>query len=250
MEIVSPVLNSGQAITKTLSEFWEAMSVHFDVKNEKSCGGHVHVTPSTATKRFSMEDLRTIAFATVYYEHYVYSILPITRRTNEYCQLNTKSDCRLGQTCRLGISTASLGQVSSTIKAITTGRDLYNYMQGRSRYVLWNFQNIFPHPTTGRCSGTVEFRGGSQFLNTSGTLRWLAFVLAFISLALEEVCSTFVQSSALANSSQDLLRTNNVTYQSPSAENIKSWWKKVRQSAKTLKMMRHLPEDHKKMEQN
>ena len=70
--------------------------------------------------------------------------------------------------------------------------DLYFYMQG-NRYVLWNFQNIFPHPKTGRCTGTVEFRGGNQFLNTRGTLAWVAFVLGFITLALQEVSFTMYE---------------------------------------------------------
>jgi len=61
--------------------------------------------------------------------------------------------------------------------------------QREGRYVLWNFANIIPQGTNPFCTGTVEFRGGSQFLNATTTLKWVAFVVSFIQLALDEVSS-------------------------------------------------------------
>ncbi|PHH69678.1 hypothetical protein CDD83_5650 [Cordyceps sp. RAO-2017] len=124
-------------------------------------------------------------------------------------------------------------RVAADIAALPGEMELYFYMQG-NRYVLWNFQNIFPNPKTGRCSGTVEFRGGNQFLNTRGTLAWVAFVLGFITLALKE----------------DLLG-NFKSYVSPAEPNfphrLVEWWARIRRAAKKSKMSRHLPEDYSKM---
>jgi Putative amidoligase enzyme len=191
MEVVSPTLNTRQSVTDTISEFWEAMSVHFDVQRDTSCGGHVHVTPMRNGNKFTLDELKKVAFATVFYEDYITSILPLVRRTNDYCKPNSKSTNRKGESCRLrtllasGKTLQSLQNVAVEIRTITSGRDLCQFMQ-KTRYVLWNYQNIFPSPS-GKYTGTVEFRGGSQFLNTKGTLSWVAFVMGFMTLALDEV---------------------------------------------------------------
>lgn len=188
MEVVSPKLNTTMHLTSTLSDFWEAMGVHFNPQKDVSCGGHVHVTPVSLNSKFSFRSLKKIAFATVVYEEFVAQTLPQARRENKYCQANSKSEDSglrdtLGPWAR---SAQTLQSVAAAIRGLRNEIDLYIYMQG-SRYVLWNFQNIFPNPKTGRCTGTVEFRGGNQFLNTKGTLAWVAFVLGFVTLALQEV---------------------------------------------------------------
>lgn len=188
MEVVSPRLDTTLHVSRILGDFWEAMRVHFNPQRDPSCGGHVHVTPVSRKNKFKLSSLKKIAFAAVVYEDFVSSILPPSRRNNQFCKLNSQSpDSRLAETLLWGKSTSSLKQVAAEIRVLSTEMDLYAYMQG-NRYVLWNFQNIFPHPKTGRCTGTVEFRGGNQFLNTKGTLAWVAFVLGFITLALKEVC--------------------------------------------------------------
>lgn len=187
MEVVSPKLNTTMPLTNTLSDFWEAMAVHFNPQKDISCGGHVHVTPVSLNNKFSFRSLKKIAFATVVYEEFVSATLPQARRENKYCQVNSQSmDSGLRESLAWGKTTQTLQRVASEIRSRPNETELYFYMQG-NRYVLWNFQNIFPNPKTGRCTGTVEFRGGNQFLNTKGTLAWVAFVLGFVTLALQEV---------------------------------------------------------------
>ncbi|KND89815.1 hypothetical protein TOPH_05523 [Tolypocladium ophioglossoides CBS 100239] len=236
MEVVSPRLDTTQPVSRTISDFWEAMRVHFNPQRDLSCGGHVHVTPVSLRNKFSLKSLKKIAFATVAYEDFVSLMLPAPRRENQYCRPNSQSlESGLRETLlRWGTrSTAALQQVAAEIKAVPSEMELYFYMQG-NRYVLWNFQNMFPSPKTGRCTGTVEFRGGNQFLNTRGTLAWVAFVLGFITLALKE----------------DLL--NKFTaYVSPAEPNfphrMAEWWTRIRRAAKKSKMGRHVPEDYAKM---
>jgi hypothetical protein len=131
------------------------------------------------------------------------------------------------------ISTSSSSipmKVAASIKAATTEADLCFYMQG-NRYVLWNFQNIFPSPKTGKCTGTVEFRGGNQFLNTTGTLAWVAFVMGFITLAIEE---DLINKFTIFTTSED------PKFQA----RIESWWKRIRSSAKASKLSRYLPSEY------
>ncbi|KAI9163214.1 hypothetical protein HJFPF1_04815 [Paramyrothecium foliicola] len=235
MEVVSPRLNTTQPVTRLLSDFWEAMRVHFNPQKDVSCGGHVHVTPVSLNNKFSFKSLKKIAFACIVYEEFVLSILPPPRRENQYCVINSRSaEAGVRETLLYGKSTATLQQVAAQIKALTTETELYFYMQG-NRYVLWNFQNIFPNPRTGRCTGTVEFRGGNQFLNTRGTLGWVGFVLGFITLAIHE----------------DLLHKF-TTYMPPTdpkfGASLEDWWKRIRKAAKKSRMSRHVPDDWRKMQ--
>ncbi|UNI23996.1 hypothetical protein JDV02_009779 [Purpureocillium takamizusanense] len=257
MEVVSPRLDTTQPVSRTLSDFWEAMRVHFSPQRDASCGGHVHVTPVSLRNRFSLRSLKRIAFAALAYEDFVAAVLPPGRRENQFCRLNSLSpEAGVGRpggplapllpaaAAGGGVSgdgnsygnrksTAALRRVAEEIRALPGETELYLYMQG-NRYVLWNFQNIFPNPKTGRCTGTVEFRGGNQFLNTRGTLAWVAFVLGFITLALKEN-----------------LLDNFTTYVSPAEPNfphrLAEWWVRLRRAAKKSRMSRHLPDDWTKM---
>lgn len=187
MEVVSPKLDTMQGVSPIISDFWEAMRVHFKPQQDISCGGHVHVTPVNMKNKFSLRTLKKIAFATVVYEDYVTEILPPARRDNHYCRRNSESlESGLNKMFGWKKSQGALHKVAADIRSIRSKLDLCHYMQG-NRYVLWNFQNICPHRKRRRCTGTVEFRGGNQFLNTKGTLAWVAFVLGFITLAKEEV---------------------------------------------------------------
>lgn len=187
MEIVSPVLNTSKGITKTLSEFWEAMSVGFEVQKENSCGGHVHVTPANALKSFTLTELQKCAFATIVAENLVHAILPRCRKNNKYCAVNSKSEGGgWARTAARGVTSSTITTAQAQILQANTLASLHDYMQG-NRYVLWNFANITPQRAGASCSGTLEFRGGSQFLDAKTTLKWVAFVVAFIHLALDEV---------------------------------------------------------------
>jgi hypothetical protein len=236
MEVVSPKLNTTMHLTTTLSDFWEAMRVHFNPQKDASCGGHVHVTPVSLNNKFSFRSLKKIAFATVVYEEYVASMLPQARRENKYCMANSQSpDSGLRETMNAwGRSPQTLMRVAAEIKKCRNEPELYFYMQG-NRYVLWNFQNIFPNPKTGRCTGTVEFRGGNQFLNTKGTLAWVAFVLGFVTLALQEDLLTNFSSSYKASTDPGYTKA------------IGDWWKRIRKASRKSRMSRHLPEEYTKM---
>ncbi|KPM45050.1 hypothetical protein AK830_g1433 [Neonectria ditissima] len=234
MEVVSPRLDTTQHVSEILGDFWEAMNVHFNPQRDISCGGHVHVTPVSLNNKFSLRTLKKIAFATIYYEEFIAAMLPPVRRENQYCKMNSKSEeSGLRNSLVWGKSTAALAQVATEILARSSEVELYFYMQG-NRYVLWNFQNIFPNPKTGRCTGTVEFRGGNQFLNSKGTLAWVAFVLGFITQAMQE---------DLINKPPSYTRPGDPNFE----PRLQSWWARLRKAAKKSKIGRYLPEDYTRM---
>jgi len=201
MEVVSPILSTRQPVTDTISDFWETVSISFDVQKDSSCGGHVHATPLRSDNKFTLDELKKIAFTSVIYEDYVALILPPARRSNCYCKLNCQSTSNTGEGCPLhmlllgGKTSQSLQAVASEIRDISAEKDLCVFMQ-KDRNVLWNFQNIHSDPS-GKYLGTVEFRGGSQFLNTRAIMSWVAFVLGFINLALEMVSSPKIRRPSL-----------------------------------------------------
>ncbi|KAF4124499.1 putative amidoligase enzyme [Geosmithia morbida] len=236
MEVVSPRLDTTLHVSNILSDFWEAMRVHFNPQKDTSCGGHVHVTPVSLNNKFSLKSLKKIAFATVVYEDFVAALLPPVRRNNKYCQANSRSlDSGLNEVLAWGRSASSLARVASDIYSCANEVELWMYMQG-NRYVLWNFQNIFPNPKTGRCTGTVEFRGGNQFLSTNGTLAWVAFVLGFITLAQQEDLIRNFTSSIYVDSSDPKFQ-----------KRMGEWWNRLRKASKKSNLSRYLPEDYDKM---
>jgi hypothetical protein len=133
------------------------------------------------------------------------------------------------------LSGAALQKIAAEIKSKTNETELWFYMQG-NRYVLWNFQNIFPNPKTGRCTGTVEFRGGNQFLSTKGTLAWVAFVLGFITLASQEDLLNKFTAGAFVDADDEKF-----------GKNVEEWWKRIRRAARKSRLSRYLPEEHTKM---
>ncbi|KAL2210269.1 hypothetical protein CC79DRAFT_488676 [Sarocladium strictum] len=233
MEVVSPKLNTTQDVTEIFSDFWEAMRVHFNPQKDISCGGHVHVTPLNLTSKFSLKALKRIAFATVFYEDFIDAILPQARIENKFCIKNSRSlGSGISEAMSWGKSPVVLQQVATKIKGLKNEVELYMYMQG-DRYVLWNFQNTIPNPKTGRSTGTIEFRGGNQFLSTSGTLAWLAFVLGFVTLALkQDLLHNFTSSSFVSSHNDRFL------------EQVVEWWSNIRKAAKKSKLGRHLPSDY------
>ncbi|PHH65265.1 hypothetical protein CDD81_3124 [Ophiocordyceps australis] len=238
MEVVSPRLDTTLAVGRTLSDFWEAVRVHFSPQRDASCGGHVHVTPVSERNRFSLRSLKAIAFATLVYDDFVAAVLPQARRENQYCRSNSTSpDSGLRAALEPwgGAKTpAALAAVAADLRALPSEMHLYFYMQG-NRYVLWNFQNIFPNPKTGRCTGTVEFRGGNQFLNTRGTLAWVALVLGFITLALNELLIDSPLGHVVAPGQPNF------------PHRLDEWWTRIRAAAAKSRMSRYLPQDYSKM---
>ena len=162
-----------------IQRFWEVVRHDFVVQTNHSAGSHIHVAP--VNRNFTLGELRTIAFAVIINESSVCQTLPQERRDSSYCARNSKVSRFIGNNS----SSAALKAIAIYVRNISTKADLCRYMQDGDRKVLWNFQN-----TVGSTpSGTVEFRGGRHLRGPVRTRRWITYVLAFIAMALKEVCT-------------------------------------------------------------
>ena len=92
-----------------------------------------------------MKELRSIAHAVAPQEKFVLKILPLERIDNEHCR--PSSAC--SEELKLDLEPSSgddYGQsfldVALALCSAATKEELIEYMQRRSRYALWNFDNI------------------------------------------------------------------------------------------------------------
>lgn len=135
---------------------------------------------------FQLDELKAIAFGVVFYDEQVQQVLPESRKNNNYCMPNKKHSRNLNG--------KSVTQVAESIKPVRNEEDLVEIVQGLSkddRAVLWNFHNVTKMPFTNEPAiGTVEFRGGRCLRGPVRTKRWISFAVAFIVLAIQEVCHT------------------------------------------------------------
>lgn len=152
------------------------------MKKNTSCGAHVHVSPYQC--RYDLGQLKRIAYAVVVWEDFVQEILPEERRDNRWSQ----SAADLSDDLSTDIESGDEGSeddifhvVRQRIRGMRSRKQLVNYMQEKSRYALWNFENVLEGK-----SGTVEFRGGRHLRGRVRTKRWIAFAVNFISLALQD----------------------------------------------------------------
>jgi hypothetical protein len=165
--------------------FWKALDKVFTVIPDISCGAHIHIAPIGGS--YTLDELKKIAFAVCYYEALVYALLPAERHNNVHCQRNSKVALRLDHL--LGSpSSSSLRKLAGDIKSKRSSLELCYYMQGDelNRKVLWNFRNTITGVIP-PSSGTIEFRGGRHLRGPVRTLRWIAFAVVFVSMALDEV---------------------------------------------------------------
>ncbi|KAH6633762.1 putative amidoligase enzyme-domain-containing protein [Boeremia exigua] len=184
LEAVSPILSTNNVWEEDIETFWEAWSKVFHMPTtSKRCGSHIHVSASP-NKRFSREQLRSIAFGVILYEGNVLQLLPESRRENDYCTPNTDHIWELDDLSYDFTDPIHLEEVRDTIWGSfqdddRIGYDLPKFMQGNNRKVLWNFQNI-------RKSGSIEFRGGPRLRGPIHTKRWIAFVVSFIHMCISK----------------------------------------------------------------
>jgi hypothetical protein len=134
----------------------------------------VHIARSRV-ERFTLSQLKTIAYAVVVYEPFVTELLLPARRERAYCKPNTRSSDYLYRV------RGDAGAVARLIDSAGGEEELRNIMQS-SRNVLWNFDGVLPGG-----SGAIEFRGGRSLRGELRTKRWMAFAVSFVHAMLQQV---------------------------------------------------------------
>ena len=190
-EAVSPICESRQNWEVDIDSFWAAYDNVFEIPQTSELPGfHIHVSPGpshvSGSGAYTLNECKAIAFGCVVFDHFVYQMLPLTRRENGYCTANTLQSRFL--------KNQSIKSIIQQLENVQSKNHLITIMQGDNpktqRYVLWNFVNIAPKTgeALGTESGTIEFRGGRGMRGEVRTKRWIAFAIAFIDLCLTKVC--------------------------------------------------------------
>ena len=183
LEAVSPKLQTNKKWEDEIDAFWSAMRAVFHMPRRSSrCGSHVHVSPDRGY--FHLRELQAIAFAVIWYDREVQQILHRSRRGFDHCRQNIVHSREL--------QNKTPNAIARKINNVFHEADLVKIIQGwgkDDRRTLWNFQNVTQKPGSSRpCTGSLEFRGGRCLRGPVRTKRWIAFAVAFVVLAIKEVC--------------------------------------------------------------
>ncbi|KAI1116787.1 putative amidoligase enzyme-domain-containing protein [Nemania sp. NC0429] len=230
LEAVSPTLWTLGNWEHEIDTFWYAWDAVFQKPDASSlCGSHIHVSPFPA-KAFSLSQLKDIAIGIIFYEPLIQELLPECRQHNKYCRKNT---LRSEELQNMGSDDGDeLRDVWFYIsEGIDDEEELRDFMQESSnprtdRYVLWNFDNILP----GR-SGSIEFRGGHGLRGPEATRTWVAFVVAFIHLCLEQDNYSWRRFQ------------NGYSPRQFQRHSMSRFWKDLIKAARFLNIRQHLPSD-------
>ncbi|KAI3324705.1 putative amidoligase enzyme-domain-containing protein [Xylariaceae sp. AK1471] len=229
LEAVSPILSTDRHWENAIDVFWRAWNHVFKTPDSsRLCGSHIHVSPSPR-KAFTLVQLKNIAFGVILYEDLIMELLPQCRHSNNYCLKNTLRSRKL-KNMKSSETGTSWGYPCAVWKYISNEIDdkeeLRDFMQEgldtrKSRYVLWNFDNILPNR-----SGTVEFRGGHGLRDPAETRMWIAFVVAFIHLC-----------------QQNHYETQDDISLSAQHQSMDMFWASMTTAAMSVNVRQHLPSD-------
>ena len=160
-ELVSPILKGGNGLTK-VDRVLKALNTISSVEVGKTMGFHVHVDVS----KLSCNELVKICQNFIKYERAMDSLMPPSRRKNDYSKSNEKA--------------ITSNDPHSALASCENLSDLAGIMNPNNcRYYKLNLQNL----VTGKQT-TLEFRQHSGSANISKIKNWIRF------------CTTFVHNSA------------------------------------------------------
>lgn len=173
--MVSPILHfqpSSRWRTE-IKDFFASMSSLYDLDTNRSCGFHVHLSPGDPSGDrvdWTLDELKNIAMAVVYFEDAFELLIPETRRGSKWHRPN-----RAQNQAFMGLST------EKCLRRIGEVRDaaLLCLMMHQSENSNWNFMNIYAPSGT----GTVEFRQPPGVTGAAACLSWAELAVDFVQSA-------------------------------------------------------------------
>ena len=154
-------------------DFFEEMSQLYDFETNRSCGFHVHLSPGSSSYErgdWTLDELKNIAMAVIYFEDAFEVLIPETRRGSKWHRPN-RSQNRSFES----LNTKQCLQKISKIKDIQSLCLLIHQNKNSN----WNFMNnYYPYGI-----GTVEFRQPPGVTNAAACLCWMELAINFIQSA-------------------------------------------------------------------
>jgi putative amidoligase enzyme len=78
-----------------IPQVFESVTRHCQIKTNNTCSTHIHVSPGHGG-HWTLEELKEICLAIVYFEGAFLALLPPHRRDNYYCRSNTAAIWKAG----------------------------------------------------------------------------------------------------------------------------------------------------------
>ncbi|KAM3471731.1 hypothetical protein MY8738_009190 [Beauveria namnaoensis] len=188
-EAVSPIYQfQGLRWDHAMSNFAQALrNSPFTLVPHDSASTHVHV--KTAQRNFSLDELKTICFASIVYEWHIFQMMPFHRESSLYCRGVMQGSGSIKRLFPNGLDSGEsrhVRRLRQEIQQIRDAHSLVAFVQGDTRHMLWNFSNII------KVSGTIEFRGGGQGTSPSlytncNLLPWYSRILQHARRALMSI---------------------------------------------------------------
>ncbi|ROW07938.1 hypothetical protein VMCG_03427 [Cytospora schulzeri] len=175
IEIVSAILHVQPASTwrMEIEHLFEALNDSYEFETNRSCGFHVHLSPGNSSYKrgdWTLEELKNIAMAVVYFEDAFEVLIPETRRGSKWHRPNRAQNRRFEK-----LSTKQCLREISKVKDMQALCLLIHQTKNSN----WNFMNTYyPHGI-----GTVEFRQPPGVTDAAGCLTWAELAVDFVQSA-------------------------------------------------------------------
>ncbi|OIW25945.1 hypothetical protein CONLIGDRAFT_647676 [Coniochaeta ligniaria NRRL 30616] len=160
-EVVSPILplDSDGAWCQQIREIFNHIKAQCKITTNETCGFHVHLSPGSG-QPWSLEELRSISFAIIYFDEAILALLPQHRRNNDHLLSNFADN------------------------------DKFKFFDKENRTLedkdddcmfAWNFGNIAGFKDTTKM--TIEWRQLPGVTNSDECLGWTELALEFVQAA-------------------------------------------------------------------
>ncbi|KAL9036712.1 MAG: hypothetical protein Q9180_004139 [Flavoplaca navasiana] len=178
VEVVSPVIVADESWTKVIDKFWSVILEHFELRRDTTCGFHVHI--STRRGNYTLEELRMMAKAVVFWEPATKRMTPWSRHDEclDFCKSNILADVPVNDVLRTDGPLRGLVTAYSNIDRCD--RDAIIDYICPDKYRAWNFK---PAKTGG--SGSIEFRRPPGVVDAKKAKHWIAFAMTFVDMAIQ-----------------------------------------------------------------
>ncbi len=179
MELVAPIFNyhENDIWTSHLGGIFFTLDERFETFSTRECSTHIHISPLNGP--WTLEQVKRVAKAAVYFERATDSIMPPARLHNLWCQTNRRNVI-LGQLSLADIFARidSRGDIRSVARLMCT---MYSPTGEKSaeRFFRWNFTNLESVDKT-----TIEFRQPPASRTEEDAHTWIMFTNSFVQAAM------------------------------------------------------------------
>ncbi|KAK6496909.1 hypothetical protein TWF481_001890 [Arthrobotrys musiformis] len=179
VEVVSPILvaDPNRSWVDQVRNVWRVINTYFRVRQNRSCGFHVHFSP--AEGNWNLRDLKALSKAILFYDPVIDGILPDERRGILWCPSVIFQPLIKAEVAKIDAGRSYFRNLFDAVDRFSSADQLIEFISPR-KLSSWNFQNLRRTNL-----GTVEFRRPPGVTTPDETIAWVDFTLAFRAAAMD-----------------------------------------------------------------